>query len=157
MHEETARHILEKIQFATISTVTGAGDPWGTPVFYAHDGQGNLYWSSHPESVHSQNLAGSHKAFITIYNSKAREGEGTGLYMRALVETLDDQKEILHALELLGQRRGRPFLHPEKFYGNGPQRIYKAAPQQCWINDADQDADGDFIKDYKVEIQPFEA
>jgi hypothetical protein len=34
----------------------------------------------------------------------------------------------------------------------GPQRIYKAKPLQLWTNDAHQDADGDFVEDFRIEI-----
>ncbi len=35
-------------------------------VFFAYDEQGNIYWSSHPDSVHSQNIADNGRAFIVI-------------------------------------------------------------------------------------------
>ncbi len=72
--------------------------------------------------------------------------------MDATVDILDQPDDISVALELLGKRRGRPFEHIGKFIGDGPQRIYKAIPSKIWMNDADQDKDGDFIKDYRVEI-----
>lgn len=147
-----AEQILEDIPYATIATVSGAGEPWNTPVFYAHEGF-TIYWSSHPESVHSKNIDGNGKAFIAIYNSKAGEGEGLGLYLKVKVRMLDDRQEIRHALDLLGTRRGRPFLHIEKFMEGGPQRIYAAEPLEIWTNNADQDSDGDFIRDYRVEAK----
>lgn len=150
-HATIAQKIIDEIQYATIATVSTNGDPWNTPVFCAHDGY-TIYWSSHPKSTHSQNIAANGKAFITIYNSKASEGEGVGLYLRTTVRVLEDEKEIARALDLLGKRRGKPFSHPEKFTDSGTQRIYEARPLRIWINDADQDADGDFIKDYRVEL-----
>jgi len=150
-NETTAQKILSEIKYATIATASKNGEPWNTPVFCAHDGY-DIFWSSHPDSLHSKNIANNNKVFICIYNPKAAEGEGVGLYMKATAQVLHDKGEIAHALELLGQRRGAPFKHVEKFIGDGPQRIYKAVPLQVWINDAHQDADGDFIKDFRIEL-----
>lgn len=155
MQNTTARRILETIHYATVATADSQGNPWNSPVFCAYGDSGHIYWSSHPESVHSQNIHSSGKAFIVIYNSKAGEGEGVGLYMDAAVEVVADGHEIALALELLGKRRGKPFLHPEKFSGDGSQRIYRATPKIWWINDADQDSDGDFMKDFRMEVNPF--
>jgi len=150
----TAQKILADIRYATIATTDSSGEPWNTPVFYATENY-TIYWSSHPDSVHSKNIATNQKAYIVIYNSKATKDEDTGLYMQASVRMLEDGEEIRHAIELLGARRGKPFEHIEKFMGHGPQRIYKATPIQIWINDAQQDADGDFIKDFRVEVENF--
>ena len=75
--------------------------------------------------------------------------------MNVTAEMVVDKKEIVLALELLGKRRGKPFTHPEKFSGNGAQRIYRATPKRWWVNDADQDDDGDFIRDFRIEVNPF--
>jgi nitroimidazol reductase NimA-like FMN-containing flavoprotein (pyridoxamine 5'-phosphate oxidase superfamily) len=150
-NETIAQKILNEIQYATIATVRSDGDPWNTPVFCAHDGY-TLYWSSHPDSVHSKNIAANNKAFIAIYNSKAGQGEGIGLYIRAAVRILENTEEIAHALTLLGDRRGKPFTHIEKFSNNGPQRIYEATPLQMWTNDAHRDIDGDFTEDFRREV-----
>jgi hypothetical protein len=150
---DLAKQILGSIQYATIATASISGKPWNTPVFYAYDDQSNIYWSSHPESIHSKNLSQSSQAFIVIYNSKAAEGEGQGLYIEAKVTEVNDAKELKAALKLLGNRRGKPFLFMEKFMADGPQRIYKASPCRMWINDAEQDSNGDFIKDYRIEVR----
>ena len=152
MKNSTALRILENIQYATIATSNMDGKPWNTPVFFAYDKSGCIYWSSHPESMHSKNIAANPGAFIVVYNSNAAEGEGVGLYIDTLVEMLDDTSQISVALDMLGKRRGKPFEHPEKFISEGSQRIYKATPQRMWLNNATKDADGDFIKDFREEI-----
>lgn len=149
--EATAQKILTEIQYATIATANGVGDPWNTPVFCAADGY-TLYWSSHPNSVHSKNIAATGKAFIVIYNSKPGKGEGVGLYIKASVHVIENKEEITHALHLLSSRRGKPFQHAEKFMNDGPQRIYMAKPLQLWINDAHKDPEGHFIEDFRTEI-----
>ena len=150
-NQQTVQKILDEIEYVTVATVSSDGQPWNTPVYFAADGN-ILYWSSHPDSVHSKNIVSNGKACLTIYNSKASEGDGVGVYIQAVVRQLDDKQEVAGALALLGNRRGRPYKYIEKFVGNGPQRIYKAEPLNIWINDAHQDSDGDFIEDFRVEV-----
>ncbi len=152
MSNSIVQHIISSIPYATIATVDGAGNPWNTPVFCAVDQDNSIYWSSHPESVHSKNIESNHRAFIVIYNSRAEEGEGVGLYLRVMVEMIEDKTLIQSALDVLGTRRGKPFLDIGKFLSDGPQRIYKAVPIEGWINDADKDQEGDFIKDYRIPV-----
>jgi len=147
-----ALHVLDTISFATLATANTKGEPWNTPVFCAHDGF-TIYWCSHEESVHSQNIAANGRVFITIYNSKAGPGEGLGVYLQAHARVLKDESEIRQALELLGQRRGRPFQFIEKFMGDSPRHVYTAEPVAVWTNDANIDTDGDFIRDFRVEVE----
>jgi nitroimidazol reductase NimA-like FMN-containing flavoprotein (pyridoxamine 5'-phosphate oxidase superfamily) len=152
MANPTARDILTSNLYATIATVDDMGNPWNTPVFYAVDDDSNIYWSSHPESVHSLNIERNHKVFIVVYNSKAGEGEGVGVYIQASADIVEDHEAIRSALALLGARRAKPFLHMDKFLPGGPQRIYRATPLEAWINDADKDNDGDFIRDFRISV-----
>jgi hypothetical protein len=39
-----AKEIIEKIQYATIASVTEHGMPWNSPVFTAYDKNFNFYW-----------------------------------------------------------------------------------------------------------------
>lgn len=147
------RRILEEVHYATIATADTEGKPWNTPVFSAYDDDFAIYWCSHPLSAHSRNIAVNPDVAIVIYNSRAAEGEGLGVYIQATAEELSIKTQVRRALDLLGRRRGKPFKHTKKFMGSGSQRVYKATPQAFWINDAEQDEDGDFVKDYRVEVR----
>lgn len=150
---QKAKSIINQVIYATIATADRSAQPWNSPVFCAYDEQLNFYWSSHPQSQHSRNIAENNRIFMVIFNSKAGEGEGTGIYIEAVASELNGPQEIKKALSLLGERRNKPFLFPEKFIGEGPQRIYKAIPMRAWLNDADQDKDGDFIRDYRIPVE----
>lgn len=149
--EEKARTILTKVKYATLATASAEGKPWNSPVFCTYDDAWNIYWQSSPESVHSKNIMQSGRVFIVVYDSTSDEGEGVYLQCTALV--LSDEAEIRHALYLLGERRGEPYARTDKFQARGPQRIFRATPQAVWVNDADKDEDGDFVRDYRVEVQ----
>lgn len=149
---DKAKTILMSVKYATLATVTADGAPWNSPVFCAYDESLNVYWSSTPDAVHSVNIMRNEKVFIVVYNSASDEGEG--VYLECSAEVLKGKAEIRRALELLGERRGESFRHIEKFMAPGPQRIFKATPQKIWMNDADKDTDGDFIRDYRVPVNP---
>lgn len=143
---------MHDVVYATLATVDDAGNPWNSPVYYAFDDNLHMYWTSNPSSVHSRNIQKNGKVFIVVYNSKAPAGEGQGGYLQCTAQALTMDEEIRTGLLLLGARRGKPFEQIDKFKAAGPQRVFKATPLRCWINDADQDADGDFIRDYLVEV-----
>lgn len=147
---QKARQILDKITYVTLATVNTEGSPWNSPVYYAADQELNIYWSSHPESVHSQNIMRRGQVFAVVFDSTSQDGEG--IYMEAQAKVVEDRAEISEALALLGRRRGKPFNRIDKFMSPGPQRIFKAVPQRLWMNDADQDEEGDFIRDFRIEL-----
>lgn len=151
MHNITkAANLVRSIPYATIATSDISAKPWNTPVFYAYDTKLNIYWSSHPSSQHSQNITVNPNVFIVLYNSTSLSADG--LYLEALAEEIIDRTEIIKALDLLGNRREKPFQYIENFSPPGPQRIYKATPRQVWVNDAIKDSNGDFLRDYRIQI-----
>lgn len=148
--KENALDLFRTIEYITIATTDAQGNPWGTPVFYAYDEQYNIYWSSLAESVHSQNINRNHTAFLTL--NSTQKGAWLGVYMNCNVECLEDEEEIIEALQLLGKRRGDPYKNMNKFLSKKLQRVYKATPLQIWMNDAEKDDDGDFVRDFRVEV-----
>lgn len=148
---DTVEKIIRKIQSLTIATVTDKGEPWNTPVFSAYDQNLCFYWSSSPKSVHSQNIDRDGKVFLVVYESVVKQGTGWGFYMQAEAKSANTV-ETQEGLELLGKRREKPFKNTETFDRNGPQKIYKITPKKIWINNAKQDDYGEFIEDYRIEI-----
>lgn len=153
MNTEAIRSILSRIRYATIATVTPDGQPWNTPVFCAIDKQCNIYWSSLPESQHSQNISNNPAGFIVIYDSGGTENEGVGIYLQVSIEEVSDRSEIEAALGMLHKRNSSQYSRIEKFMGDGPQRVYRAIPGQAWTNDATKDSDGDYIRDFRAEVK----
>lgn len=148
-----AHRLLAEVQYATLATAASDGTPWNSPVFHAYE-NGKFYWCSTIKAQHSQNIAANGKVFIVIYDSSGKsETDGHGLYTRAAAETLTDQNEILHALELLGAKRQKPFAHVQKFLPGRQQTVFCATVQEAWLNEADRDADGDFIRDFRESIE----
>lgn len=147
-YPQRAAAILQKVQYATIATSSLDHQPWNSPVAHYWDKELNLYWASDKKNQHSQNIRANEKVFIVIYDSTVPEGEGEGVYIEAKAYELNDLEEIRFAREL---KKGVGQGESEKFMGEGIRRVYKAIPQQVWMNDAEE-RDGEFVRDYRVEI-----
>ena len=143
--------IINEIQYATLATVSSLGEPYNAPVFAAFDNELNFYWSSSSKSQHSQNIDNNGKVFIVIYKSIVEQGTGWGAYIK-LEAAPASQSEVDKALILLGNRRGRPFTNANDFGDNGIQKIYKARSIKVWINDAKKDVYGEYVEDYREEL-----
>jgi uncharacterized protein YhbP (UPF0306 family) len=144
-----AREIVEKNQYLTIATVDKEGNPWISPVCYANDRSGKLYFASIPSSRHSQNIKLNRKAAVTIFDSRQNWGEGVGLQFEAeisecsLRETLKAGKTYLSRIYpypnsdpkvVLGFLEN--FLIKKKLY-----KFYKIIPKTVWINDPYSETD----------------
>lgn len=144
-HNSRAKEILAEIKYATLATVTPDGKAWNSPVAHDLDDEYNVYWFSDKENQHSINIRNNESVFIVIYDSRAPEGTGEGVYMDATAREISDSKEIAQIKELLGVD------DLDEFLGDSIRRCYKATPQKMWMNDAEE-KDGVFLRDYRVEI-----
>lgn len=66
---DIASAILKFNSYCTLSTASTDGTPWGSPVHFAYD-ENKIYWVSHSQAIHSQNLENNNKLFITIFDSR---------------------------------------------------------------------------------------
>ena len=148
-HLEHAANILKSIHYATVATTSPDGQPWNSPVAHVADEDLNIYWFSDKQNQHSQNVRSTGRAFIVIYDSTVPEGSGEGVYIQATVKELQDPSEIVKARRL---KKGANYNRPaDEFLGDAIRRVYKATPQNIWVNDAEV-KNGTFIRDYRVEL-----
>ncbi len=148
-HDKRAKEILDTIIYATLATVSENGEPWNSPVRFTKDAELNIYWASDKESQHSKNVRANGQVFIVIYDSTVPEGKGEGVYLRAKAVEISDPDAVLNYMKL---KKGDGDYDPNDFLGEAVRRIYKAVPEQAWMND-DEIKDSKFIKDIRVEIQ----
>lgn len=146
-----ARTILDKINYITLATVGSDSQPWNSPVYCAYDTNYTIYWGSHVESQHSQNIRANGKAFIVVYDSTVEPGLGEGVYIQAECIELTNPDEIAKAHKLIQDKRPSPYWKLEEVQVNTPVRLYKAIPQQIWMN-ADGQKNGQYI-DVRVEAE----
>ena len=78
---DQARHIIDANQYMVLGTADVAGDPWASPVWFAHDDYRELVWISSPEARHSRNIAERPRLGIVIFDSRVPIGSGQGVYL----------------------------------------------------------------------------
>ncbi len=145
---ERARQILAQVHHPAIATVNVDGSPLNTPVFGVFNAQLHLFWSSAPDSTHSQNIRRDGQVFVVVFDS--RQGHG-GVYMAAQAQELNDTRHINYAYALL--RASNPKMGSvERSMGNGPQRLYRAIPNKFWVNVSTKDEEGYVIRDQRLEV-----
>ena len=80
---DTLGAIVEANAFMTLATADGDGNPWATPVWFAHVDCSEFVWVSRPEARHSRNIAARPAVAIVIFDSTVQPGEGQGAYVEA--------------------------------------------------------------------------
>ena len=128
--------IISGIKYAVLATVSEDGQPWNTPFFASIDKDLNIYWDSSTESQHSRNIQANSKVFIVIFDS-ITEIEGKtkqGVYIKARASLVEDPDGMNYYFKLR-EKGPKPLSDTTQFKGKSPKRIYKAIPDQVWIND----------------------
>lgn len=142
--------ILTEVPYVTLASVCPGGQPWNTPVWGYFDDRLNLYWASWPKNQHSQNITLSPDIFVVVYDSRAPEGDGIGIYLEMTAKMLTGKTDIEKARRVYATDFGESLLH-EPFTGECPRRLYKATPRKLWFN-SDAYIKGNFI-DVRREIK----
>jgi len=145
-----AKEIIENTLYITIASVSKDGIPLNTPVFSTYDKDYNFYWGSYKNSHHSKNIRLNSHVALVIYDSTVEAGTGEGVYVKAKAVELIDPKEIAYAHKLLQSRRNVSFWKIEQVQGDSPVRLYKAKPEEIWMN-GDGEIDGIYI-DIRVPV-----
>ncbi|MFI5240683.1 MAG: pyridoxamine 5'-phosphate oxidase family protein [Candidatus Saccharimonadia bacterium] len=131
---KAAKRIIAENIYMTIATATKDGVPWISPGFFAYDSDYRLYWVSNKNAKHSVLVRENPSVAIVIFDSKAPEGEGDGVYFEAKIEELGDEQEISEAMTILGERVSKDEFRVKKIEevtNNGLWRIYRATPSKA--------------------------
>ena len=147
-----ARELLDTVIHAAMATVNEDGSPHNTPYFFmCNSDLTRLYWGSHPQSMHSRNLARTGQLFVVLYEADKRGG----LFIRADNARIAEGTELSEALAEHNRRRvlqGKDALRLGYYQGDNPQRMYIADTKQFWVNGTERGSDGNIIRDIRTEI-----
>ena len=149
---ERAKELLKIVHHAAMATVNEDGSPHNTPYFLMHNDElTRFYWSSHPDSQHSKNVARTGQAFVVIFDST---GAGGGLYVRLQNAHATEGEELVAALAVHNQMRARGGKDPLdiSYYKTSPQKMYMADVIKLWVNVSERDAHGQIIQERRHEI-----
>lgn len=102
---ETTQRILKSNNYMILSTTCEDGAPWGTPMHFAYDEQ-HIYWLSHTETQHSENISRNNRVFVVVFNSQQvhemPEDRGA-VYVSTVAELLEGD-EALAARDVYSNR-----------------------------------------------------
>lgn len=137
----------------TIATANKNAEPWISPVVFGYDENYNLYWFSDKDSKHSKLIYQNNRVAVVIFDSKAPEGTGDGVYIVGKAsELLEDELE--QAIKTHKNRFGKT-QPKKKFMDDSPLRFYKITPEKFWkLNDIVM-VKGQAV-DYRIEVNPLE-
>ncbi len=147
---QKAKEIIARIPYITIATASSDAQPWNTPVLAVTDEKYNFYWVSWFGTQHSMNIKENPSVFLVIYDSTVSPGSGEGVYIKATASELSEPYEIDKIAALIYGKKAKEPRKVDEFLGENPRRIYKATPQQTWVN-LDVDVKGSIV-DTRKEI-----
>ena len=131
----TARQIIDASRYLTLATADGAGNPWASPVWYAHEGYTSFFWVSQPQARHSRNLAVRGAASVVIFDSTVAEQHAQAVYLETLAEELSGAERD-HAIAVFSRRSlalGLREWRTADVTAPAPHRLYRAEASDCYI------------------------
>jgi uncharacterized protein YhbP (UPF0306 family) len=130
-----ARQIIDANQYLTLATADSAGNPWASPVWYAHEGYTSFLWVSRPQARHSHNLVIRAAVALVIFNSTLPPGQAQAVYLEALAEELSGAERD-HGIAIFSRRSlalGLTEWHATDVTTPAPLRLYRATASACYI------------------------
>jgi nitroimidazol reductase NimA-like FMN-containing flavoprotein (pyridoxamine 5'-phosphate oxidase superfamily) len=132
-----ARAVLDANRYLTLATADGAGTPWASPVWFAHDAYVELLWASRPEARHSRNIAGRPEVGIVVFDSSAPPGDPNAVYAEAIAAEVPEE-ELDRALETYSARslaQGLPAWTVSDVTAPAAHRLYRATATRHFLLD----------------------
>ncbi|MDB5170277.1 MAG: hypothetical protein JWN82_673 [Candidatus Saccharibacteria bacterium] len=149
---QRAKVLLETARHATMATVNVDGTPHNTPFFFIHGEKLEyIYWGSHPDALHSQNIVRTGNVFIVVYDMM----EKGGLYIKGTKAHKLSGSELEKALEIhnvLRAKEGSKPIDLSYYTGDSPQRMYATKPTNFWVNIGKKSKEGMMLQDLRVEV-----
>jgi hypothetical protein len=111
-----------------LATADAAGEPWATPVWFAHVGLDTIVWVSAPGTRHSEALAATGRLAVTVFDSSVEPGHGTAFYGRGRAGRCPDDRlaELLEVYNEHGAAQGLRSWDAAEVTGDGRFRLYVA-------------------------------
>ena len=151
------KELLSRVKYASMATVNHDGTPHNSPLVFLYDHNLEyIFWGSHPESQHSQNILRTGQSFFVAFDSV---NGSTGLYIQAEDGQMVDGGDLTQALEVHNHFRakmGKDVIGISYYIGDSPQRMWRAKVNKVWVNAYERGSDGRLVKDFKIEINPEE-
>jgi nitroimidazol reductase NimA-like FMN-containing flavoprotein (pyridoxamine 5'-phosphate oxidase superfamily) len=131
----TVRDIVDANRYLVLATADASGQPWSSPVYFAHIDFTTFFWVSSPDVTHSRNVAVRPQVGIVVFDSQAAIGTGQGVYMSAVARLVEGH-ETARGIEAFSRRSvahgGREWSSEDVGPG-AARRLYRATVDAHWI------------------------
>ena len=132
-----ARAIIDGNSYLTIATADQAGQPWASPLWYAHAGYREFFWVSSPAARHSRNVAVRPQAGIVIFDSRAPIGDPQAVYLTVTAGEVPSDRlgQGIEVFSARSQAHGARKWSLADVQEPAPHRLYQAATSECFLLD----------------------
>ena len=132
-----ARAVIDANSYLTIATADRAGQPWPSPLWYAHAGYREFFWVSSPAARHSRNLAERPAAGIVIFDSHVPAGKAQAVYLTATAAEVP-AAELTRGIDVYSARSqalGLGRWTPGEVRTPALRRLYRASVAELFVID----------------------
>jgi len=123
-----AQGIIDSNRYMTLASAAADGEPWASPVWFAHAEYREFFWISRPEARHSRNIGARPRIAIVIFDSTVPEGGAAPVYIEAQAEEVPE-RERARAIETCARRAkaiGDSTITVEDVTPPAEHRLYRA-------------------------------
>ena len=132
-----ARKIIDKSLYMVVSTADSSGQPWASPVYFAHRDYRDFFWISQPDATHSENLRERREVGIVIFDSSQPVDTGEGAYVLGVARELPAH-ETAEGIEIFSKRsvsHGGEEISAEDVSPPARHRLYQATAEAIYVLD----------------------
>jgi pyridoxine/pyridoxamine 5'-phosphate oxidase len=132
-----AREIIDKALYMVVATSDPSGQPWASPVYFAHRDYRDFFWISQPDATHSENLRERREVGIAIFDSTQPIGTGKGAYVLGVARELPAH-ETAEGIEIFSKRsvsHGGEEITAEDVSPPARHRLYQATAEAIYVLD----------------------
>jgi nitroimidazol reductase NimA-like FMN-containing flavoprotein (pyridoxamine 5'-phosphate oxidase superfamily) len=134
---DVAKEIVDRNLYMVLATADRSGQPWASPVYFAHSGYRELFWVSAPEAAHSRNLVERREVGIAIFDSSAAINTGRGVYVSGVAQELPAH-ETAEGIALFSERsasHGGEAWTVDDVREPARLRLYRATAEATYVLD----------------------
>jgi nitroimidazol reductase NimA-like FMN-containing flavoprotein (pyridoxamine 5'-phosphate oxidase superfamily) len=130
-----ARALVDANAYLTLATADGAGTPWASPVWFAHEAYTAFLWVSRPGARHSRNIAERPAVGLVIFDSTVAPGSGQAVYAEAVASAVADADldRMIAVYSARSRAQGIPAWTRQDVSADAPHRLYVARASAHYI------------------------
>jgi len=130
-----ARALIDRSQYMTLATADAEGNPWASPVWFAHQDYAQFLWVSRPDARHSQNIEARPAMALVIFDSTVAPPEAQAVYVEAEAEQVgaDVLDRVVGAYSDKSLGSGLTAWSAADVSGAAAHRLYRASALASFV------------------------